>query len=140
MFDIIKAGWIGFSNLRVTFWSAKMDVESLKRYALAKKGTSHDFPFGEDVLVLRVAGKIFALAPLNETPRVNLKCDPVWAEVLRQTYPAVTPGYHMNKKHWNTILLDGSIPDDEVLEMVDHAYEQVVKGLTKKEREKIEGR
>jgi predicted DNA-binding protein (MmcQ/YjbR family) len=112
-----------------------MDNETLKAYGLAKKGTSSDSPFGDDVVVLRVMGKIFALIPLNIKPeRVSLKCDPIWAEVLRQTYPAVTPAYHMNKKHWNSILFDDSVPDDEILEMVDHAYEQVVKGLTKKER------
>lgn len=114
-----------------------MDIETLKAYALGKKGTSFDFPFGDDVVVLRVMGKIFALIPLNTAPRVNLKCEPMWAEVLRQTYPAVTPGYHMNKQHWNTIMLDDSIPDDEILEMVDHAYEQVVKGLKRAEREKL---
>ncbi|MBZ0283508.1 MAG: MmcQ/YjbR family DNA-binding protein [Anaerolineae bacterium] len=99
-----------------------MDIESLKNYAFAKKGVTHDFPFGDDVVVLRVLGKIFALIPLDVSPRVNLKCD-----------PAVLPGYHMNKTHWNTILLDDSIPDDEILEMLDHSYNQVVKGLPKKD-------
>jgi predicted DNA-binding protein (MmcQ/YjbR family) len=83
-------------------------------------------------------GKIFALIPLDASPRVNLKCDPTLATILRETYPAVTPGYHMSKIHWNTILLDGSISDDELLEMVDHAYDQVVKGLTKKDRALLE--
>jgi len=116
-----------------------MNNETLRAHGLANKGTSFDSPFGDDVVVLRVMGKIFALIPLNTSPeRVNLKCDPVWAEVLRQTYPAITPGYHMNKKHWNTILFDDTVPDDEILEMVDHAYEQVVKALTKKEREQLE--
>jgi len=111
-----------------------MDIETLKNYAFAKKGVTHDFPFGDDVLVIRVLGKMFALIPLDASPRVNLKCDPAWAEILRQTYPAITPGYHMSKNHWNTLLLDGSIPDDEILEMVDHSYDQVVKGLPKKDR------
>ncbi len=114
-----------------------MDIETLKAYALAKKGTSSDYPFGDDVLVIRVMDKIFVLIPLTETPRVNLKCDPVLAEILRQTYPAVTPGYHMNKQHWNTVLLDGSIADEEVLEMVDHAYAQVIKGLKKADRDQL---
>ncbi len=113
-----------------------MNVETLKAYALAKKGTSFDFPFDTETMVIRVMRKIFLLAPVHGSS-VNLKCDPNWAEVLRQTYPAVKPGYHMNKRHWNTVTLDGSISDDEILEMVDHAYEQVVKGLTKKDREKL---
>lgn len=113
-----------------------MDIEDLKAYGLSKKGTSFDFPFGEDTLVLRVMGKIFALAGVKGSS-MNLKCDPDWAEVLRQTYPAVTPGYHMNKRHWNTIRLDGSITDDEILEMMDHSYEQVLKGLKKADREKL---
>ncbi len=80
-----------------------MDIESLKNYAFAKKGVTHDFPFGDDVVVLRVLGKIFALIPLDVSPRVNLKCDPAWAEILRQTYPAVLLGYHMNKSGWSII-------------------------------------
>jgi predicted DNA-binding protein (MmcQ/YjbR family) len=111
-----------------------MDTETIKRYALAKKGTSSDFPFGEDVLVVRVMGKMFALIPVRQADRVSLKCDPAFAEVLRQTYPAVTPAY---QKHWNGVLLDGTIPDEEILEMVDHSYEQVVKGLKKAEREQL---
>jgi predicted DNA-binding protein (MmcQ/YjbR family) len=114
-----------------------MNVESLKDYCLRKKGATTDFPFDPEVQVFRVMGKIFALFPGN-LPRVNLKCHPTFAEVLRQTHPAVIPGYHMNKRLWNTIVLDGSIPDDEIFEMVDHSYEQVVKGLTKKERERLE--
>lgn len=114
-----------------------MDIEALKAHAFTKKAVTQDMPFGDDVLVLRVLGKIFALIPLNTSPRVNLKCDPDWAEVLRQTYPAITPGYHMNHRLWNTVLLDGSIPDDEILEMLDHSYDQVVKGLPKKTRDTL---
>lgn len=116
-----------------------MDNETLKTYALGKKASTHDFPFDEETLVLRVKNKIFALIPLNASPqRVNLKCDPAWADILRQTYSAVTPGWHMNKQHWNTVLFDDTIPDDEILEMVDHAYAQVVKGLPKKDREALQ--
>lgn len=114
-----------------------MDVETIKVHGLAKKGTSFDFPFDQETMVLRVMGKIFALMTAKGGRSVNLKCDPDWAEVLRQTYPAVTPGYHMNKRHWNTIAFDGTVPDDEILEMVDHAYDQVVKGLKKADREKL---
>jgi len=116
-----------------------MDAETLKSYCMSKKGVTTDFPFDAMTQVFRVAGKIFALVPNDASPSVNLKCDPTFAEVLRQTYAAVTPGYHMNKRLWNTIVLDGSIPDDELQEMVDHSYEQVVKGLTKKEWERLAG-
>ncbi len=116
-----------------------MDIETLKTHALAKLATSFDFPFDSETMVIRVKGKIFVLVPINASPsRANFKCDPDLAEILRQTYKAVTPGYHMNKRHWNTVIFDGSIPDDEILEMVDHAYDQVVKGLPKKDREALQ--
>jgi predicted DNA-binding protein (MmcQ/YjbR family) len=114
-----------------------MDIQTLKSYALSKKATSSDYPFGEGVLVIRVMGKMFALIPETETERINLKCDPAFAEILRQTYPAVTGAYHMNKKHWNTVVLDGTIPDDEILDMVDESYRLVVRGLKKAEREAL---
>ena len=115
-----------------------MSIDQLRTYALGKPGTSEDFPFGEDTLVFRVLGKIFALASLDTVPlRVNLKCDPELAVELRERYEAVTPGYHMNKKHWNTVELDGSIPAREVERMIDHSYELVAKGLTKKQREDL---
>ena len=115
-----------------------MDVETLKAHALAKAATSHDFPFDFETMALRVKGKIFVLVPINASPnQANFKCHPDLAEILRQTYKAVTPGYHMNKRHWNTVVFDGTISDDEILEMVDHAYEQVVKGLPKRDREAL---
>lgn len=108
-----------------------MDIESLRTYCLRKKGKiTESFPFGEDVLVFKVHGKIFMLARLDEhPPTVNLKCDPNRALELRERFASVKPGYHMNKKHWNTVILDGSIPDAEVRLMVDHAHELVVRGL-----------
>jgi predicted DNA-binding protein (MmcQ/YjbR family) len=115
-----------------------MNVEQLRLACLGKRGTSSDFPFGPETLVFRVMGKIFALIPLDASPRINLKCDPGWAEILRQTYSAVTPGYHMNKRHWNTVLLDGTIPDGEIDEMIDHAYLLVVKSLKRADREQLE--
>ncbi len=115
-----------------------MDIETLKNHALAKPATTQDFPFDEETMALRVKNKIFALVPITGTPQANLKCDPDWAEILRQTYPSVTPGYHMNKRHWNTVIFDDTIPDDEILEMLDHAYDQVVKGLPKKVREALQ--
>jgi predicted DNA-binding protein (MmcQ/YjbR family) len=89
-----------------------MDIETVKQYCASKIGATSDYPFDAETLVFRVMGKIFAL--MSGPSRVNLKCDPAMADILRQTYPAVTPGYHMNKRHWN-IELDGSVPDDEVL-------------------------
>ncbi|NOQ51908.1 MAG: MmcQ/YjbR family DNA-binding protein [Desulfuromonadaceae bacterium] len=114
-----------------------MDFETLRSYLLAKAGAIEDFPFDSTTLVIKVSGKMFALLSLNEEPlRVNLKCDPLKAEVLRQRYPAVLPGYHMNKRHWNTVVLDGSVPEEEMLAMIDDSYELVVKGLPKAQRPK----
>ncbi len=114
-----------------------MDFATLRSYLLAKAGALEDFPFDDKTLVLKVGGKMFALLGLNDEPlRINLKCDPLKAEVLRQRYPAVLPGYHMNKRHWNTVVLDGSVPEEEVLAMIDDSYELVVKGLPKAQRPK----
>src|ERR1700720_992154 len=115
--------------------TVNMDVESLREYCLAKPGATEDTPFGEDVLVFKVAGKIFALASLDEVPaRANLKCDPDFALELRDRYEQVQPGYHMNKKHWNTVVLDGVIPEGETRKMIDHSYELVVQSLPKAKR------
>jgi predicted DNA-binding protein (MmcQ/YjbR family) len=116
-----------------------MDRAALRDYCLSKAGTTAEFPFGPDVEVLKVVGKMFALIPTDTPLSISLKCDPALAEILRQTYPAVIPGYHLSKKHWNTVSVDGSVPEDEVLEMIDHSYELVVKGLTKAQREKLVG-
>src|SRR4029079_2884008 len=116
-----------------------MDVETLKNYALSKPATTFDFPFDEETMTLRVKNKIFVLVPTKASPaQANFKCDPNLAEILRQTYSAITPGYHQNKRHWNTVIFDASISDDDILEMVDHAYDQVVKGLPKKDREALQ--
>ena len=115
-----------------------MDVESFREYCLAKTGAIEETPFGEDVLVFKVAGKIFALAPLDEVPaRANLKCDPDLALELRDQYEQVRPGYHMNKKHWNTVEIEGGIPEAELRRMIDHSYELVVKSLPKAARAKL---
>ena len=112
-----------------------MDFEILRDYLLAKAGASEDFPFDEKTLVIKVAGKMFALLGLNQQPlRINLKCDPHQAEILREQYPAVLPGYHMNKRHWNTVVLDGSIVEGDVCAMIDASYDLVVKGLPKSKR------
>jgi predicted DNA-binding protein (MmcQ/YjbR family) len=103
-----------------------MNIEILREYCISKEGSEETFPFGEDTLVFKKDGKIFALANLDGDPTVNLKCDPAYALELRERYPCVQPGYHMNKKHWNTILLDGSIPDKEVFSWIDHSYNLIL--------------
>ena len=109
-----------------------MEIEALRSYLLKKQGAFEDFPFGPDVMVYKVMGKMFALVFGDESLlRINLKCDPELALHLRAKYNAVQPGYHMNKKHWNTIILDGSIPNDELSTMIDDSYNLVIKGLKK---------
>jgi predicted DNA-binding protein (MmcQ/YjbR family) len=104
----------------------------------AKPGTVEDYPFGDQVAVFKVAGKMFALVPLGETSQsISLKCDPELATSLRSRYPGVTPGYHLNKRHWNTVTLDGSVPDDEVLELIDYSYDLVVARLTRAQRNQL---
>lgn len=100
----------------------------LAAYLLSKPGAVEDYPFGPDTAVFRVGGKIFALCPAKEHPeRVNLKCDPLRARILRQEHAEITPGYHMNKEHWNTIDLTGMLSDALVLELIDHSYELVAR-------------
>jgi predicted DNA-binding protein (MmcQ/YjbR family) len=116
-----------------------MDLEKFREYCLSKITTTESMPFGEGVLVFKIVGKMFALAALDEIPTtVNLKCDPDLAFALRDQYEQVQPGYHMNKKHWNTVEIDSGIPDAELRKMIDHSYELVVQGLPKKAREKLE--
>src|SRR6184192_106375 len=109
-----------------------MDLEIFREYCLSKLAAIESTPFGEDVLVFKVARKIFAIAPLDEVPATaNLKCDPDLALELRDRYEQVRPGYHMNKKHWNTVELDTGIPDAELRKMIDHSYDLVAKALPK---------
>jgi len=109
-----------------------MDLAAFREYCLAKPGASEGTPFGETVVVFKVAGKMFALAALDEIPTtVNLKCDPDLALELRDRYEQVRPGYHMNKKHWNTVELEAGVPAAEVRKMIDHSYDLVVKSLPK---------
>ncbi len=104
-------------------------------------GAVEDQPFGDGVAVFKVGGKMFALVPLaGEPDSVNLKCDPDWALELRAVYAAVRPGYHMNKRHWNTIDLDGTMGGAELREMIDHSYELVVSRLPRAERDRLAGR
>ena len=115
-----------------------MDLEQFREYCLNKPHVTEGTPFGQDVLVFKVRGKMFALAALDEVPAaVNLKCDPDLALELRDRYEQVRPGYHMNKKHWNTVEIDSGIPEAELRRMIDHSYDLVVKNLPKKTRVKL---
>lgn len=111
-----------------------MDIEAFRSYCLAKNGVTEEFPFGEDVLVYKVAGKIFVLTDLQNFDSINLKVDPEVGEDLRERYTAVQPGYHMNKKHWITVLMDGSIPDKLVYQWIENSYQLVVSSLTKRQK------
>jgi len=106
-------------------------------YCLSLKGAEEDLPFGPDTLVFKVMGKLFALTNIDTFASVNLKCDPEEAVELRERYDAVIPGFHMNKKHWNTVLMDGRISDALVKEWTLKSYELVVKSLTKKMQEEL---
>lgn len=109
-----------------------MNTEAFRSYCLAKKGVTEEYPFGEDVMVMKVMGKMFALTDVKFFESINLKCDPEEAIELRERYPAVLPGYHMNKKHWNTILMDGSVSDKLVTQWIDKSYQLVVISLPQK--------
>ena len=107
-----------------------MDLAEFREYCLTKAGATEGTPFGPDVLVFKVGGKMFALAALDEVPTtVNLKCDPDLALDLRDRYEQIKPGYHMNKKHWNTVEIESGIPLVELRRMIDHSYELVVESL-----------
>jgi predicted DNA-binding protein (MmcQ/YjbR family) len=111
-----------------------MDVESFRRYCLKKKGVTEEFPFGEDTLVYKVMGKMFALTDVNTFSSINLKAEPEVCIELREKYESVEPGYHMNKKHWITVLMDTSIPDKLVLQWIDNSYNLVVASLPKRQQ------
>jgi len=111
-----------------------MNREQLKHYLMIQKASEETFPFGAEVSVFKVLGKMFALLPVDDPLTISLKCDPDFAEVLRDTYEAVQPGYHLNKRHWNTVTIDGSIPDDEIEEMIDASYRLIVAKMTKKDQ------
>ncbi|WP_028297549.1 MmcQ/YjbR family DNA-binding protein [Olivibacter sitiensis] len=116
-----------------------MNIETLREYCLGKKAVDEGFPFGEDTLVFKVAGKVFLLVGLDEHPLYfNVKCDPERAISLRELHPhSVKPAYHMNKKHWNSVYIIGELNDDTLRELIDHSYELVVAGLPKKEKERL---
>ena len=116
-----------------------MNFDELSDYCLTKMGARLDYPFGSEPAVYKIADKMFALlTEENNTARISLKCEPLRADFLRQQYSSVIPGYHLNKTHWNTVICDGSIPDEEVKEQVDHSYELIWNSLSKKTRIRLE--
>jgi predicted DNA-binding protein (MmcQ/YjbR family) len=107
-----------------------MDCEALRDLCLTFRGSEETFPFGFQTSVFKVAGKMFALSRLHGDPlSVSLKCEPALAEELRATHPAILPGYHLNKRHWNTVMLDGSLPDRMIGDMIEDSYDLVVSKL-----------
>jgi predicted DNA-binding protein (MmcQ/YjbR family) len=116
-----------------------MQLDTLRDILLAKTGASEETPFGPDALVYKVMGKMYALVAWRAVPlRLSLKCDPTYALALRDRYAAVGPGYHLNKRHWNTVTLDGTVPPNEVSGMIDHSYDLVVDKLPKAKRRSLE--
>jgi predicted DNA-binding protein (MmcQ/YjbR family) len=115
-----------------------MKLEEIESIFMSKQGATKEFPFGDDIMVFKVMNKMFGLISLKKTPlNINLKCDPNDAIAYREIYECVNPGYHMNKKHWNTITLDGTISVEIVKDMVDESYDLVVSKLTKKQKEEL---
>lgn len=115
-----------------------MDIEFYRDYCLQKPGVTESFPFDDKVLVFKVMNKMFALADVDLFESINLKCDPERAVELREQYPAVQPGYHMNKAHWNTISMDGSLSDQMLCELIDHSYNLIVASLPKKLKQELD--
>jgi len=110
-----------------------MNIESMRDYSLSKKAVTEGFPFKKEVLVFKVAGKMFVLASLDDQPLwMNLKCDPEKAIDLRERYDSIQPGYHMSKIHWNTVVINGELKAEFIRELIDHSYDLVVAKLTKK--------
>jgi predicted DNA-binding protein (MmcQ/YjbR family) len=118
-----------------------MDIETIYEYCLGKNGAEEDFPFDEETLVFKVMGKMFALIPLEKIPlQINLKCNPEKAIELRERFENVQPGWHMNKKYWNTIIVDDNIKWSELKEWIDHSYDEVVNSLKKSDKERLKKR
>ena len=111
-----------------------MDIEAYRNYCLTKVGVTEEFPFDNNTLVFKVLGKMFALTNVANFTSINLKCDPEEAIELRETYNAVQPGYHMNKRHWNTVLINGTLPDKLVFSWIDKSYLLVTSSLSKSQK------
>lgn len=115
-----------------------MNIETICEYCLNKKGVKEDFPFDEETLVFKVMEKIFVLIPLEKIPlQINLKCNPEKAIELRERFENVRPGWHMNKKYWNTVIVDGNLKWLDLKKWIDHSYDEVIKGLKKSDKEKL---
>jgi predicted DNA-binding protein (MmcQ/YjbR family) len=118
-----------------------MNAEQLRDYCLSLLGTDEQFPFGPETSVFKVAGKIFALSRLSQHPlRVSLKCDPSLAEELRKAHPTVIPGYHLNKRHWNTVIIDGSLSDEIISDMIEDSYDLIVSKLPRAQQKALNWR
>ena len=115
-----------------------MNIETFRAYCVAKKGVTEEFPFGGDTLVFKVMGKMFALTSLDSEFSINLKCDPDLAIELREQYPSVQPGYHMNKKYWNTVFIDGSVSSKLIYEWIDHSYNLIIEQFPRKLKNEYE--
>jgi predicted DNA-binding protein (MmcQ/YjbR family) len=115
-----------------------MNVEDVRQICIARKGVTEGFPFDELTLVLKVGGKMFALLNLDKDPSVNLKCDLERAVDLREHHDAILPGYHMNKQHWNTLMLDGNLPEKLIVELIGHSYDLVYASLPKKVKDEVD--
>jgi predicted DNA-binding protein (MmcQ/YjbR family) len=112
-----------------------VDRDEARRACLALAGAVEEFPFGPDAAVIKVGGKMFAILSVDAQPgSVSLKCDPLYAEALREQYPAITAGYHLDKRHWNTVVLDDSVPDELISDLIRDSYELVIARLTKMQR------
>lgn len=115
-----------------------MNIEEFRDFCLSFNEVTEEFPFDNNTLVFKVMGKMFALCDVDEFESINLKCDPTNAIQLREEYPEIViPGYHMNKKHWNTVVMDNIIPDDKIKDWITDSYNLVIAELPKKDREKL---
>jgi len=115
-----------------------IDADALRSWCLARAGVTEEMPFGPTTTVFKVEGKLFVLSALDREPlQISLKCEPALAEALRRDHPAVRPGYHLNKRHWNTVLCDGSLPDEQIIDMVEDSYDLVVSALPRATRERL---
>lgn len=114
-----------------------MNIEELRDHCLVKPGVTEGLPFGDDTLVFKVSGKMFMLMSIKDGDRFNVKCDPELAIELRERHPEVQPGFHMSKTHWNTVHTDGGLTRNQLIEMVDHSYDLILKSLSKKQQEEI---
>ena len=115
-----------------------MDIEAYRNYCLSKKEVTEEFPFDDTTLVYKVMGKIFTITDIDHFESINVKCDPATAIQLREAYEGVSPGYHMNKRHWNTVLTDGTIPDQLLYQWIDDSYKLVMAKLSKADRKMLE--